>query len=61
MKKLRIVRKRVQNITTLNLPKQLEAELKPLIFKFSSYALLDKRNPNAHFGSSTRVQVRRVS
>ena len=57
MKNLRMVRKRVQNIKTLKLPKQLESELKPMIFKFASYKLLDKRNPNAHFGSSTRVQM----
>ena len=57
MKNLRMVRKRVQNIKTLKLSKQLESELKPMIFKFASYKLLDKRNPNAHFGSSTRVQM----
>ena len=61
MKSLRMVRKRVQGIRTLNLSKKLETELKPMIYKFASYTLLDKRNPNAHFGSSTREQMTKAT
>ena len=57
MKKLRMVHKRVYPIESLKLPQYMLDELKPMIYRFSSYKLLDKREPNAHFGSSTRVQM----
>ena len=54
MKKLRQVRKRVKGLPVLKLSPELEAELAPMIYKFASYVSQDARNPNAHFGYSTR-------
>jgi hypothetical protein len=55
--KLIMVCKKVKNIESLKLPDDIAAELKPLIFKFADYSLLDKRHANAHFGVSTREQM----
>jgi len=57
LSKLVMVTNKVKSIESLKLPVDLMNELKPLIFKFSNYGLLDKRHPNAHFGSSTREQM----
>ena len=60
MKSLRMVRKKVMPINKLismGISKEAVDELHPMIFKFSNYALLDKRNANAHFGYSTREQM----
>lgn len=55
--KLIMVTNKVKGIETLKLPTDMMNELKPLIFKFADYGLLDKRHPNAHFSSSSREQM----
>ena len=55
--KLIQVCKKVKAIETLKLPPDQAAELKPMIFKFSNYSLLDKRHANAHFGVATREEM----
>jgi hypothetical protein len=57
MTKLIMVTNRVKSIETLKLPEDVAKELRPLIFKFAGYEILDKRHPNAHFGYSTREQM----
>ena len=57
---LRLVAKRVAGIDSLfefGITPEQAQELRPLIYKFASYSLLDRRPPNAHFGHATREQM----
>ena len=57
MTQFRLVCKRVAPIETLGMTKELNLQLRPLIYKRAGYALQDKRASNAHFGYSTREQM----
>lgn len=60
MSRLIQVTKRVKPLEYLRIPSELLSELKPMIYKFSSFNLQDKRQANAHFGHSTREQMSRA-
>ncbi len=57
--KLLPVAKRTKSLETLNLHPDLLDELRPLIYKRAAFTLQDKRQPNAHFGTSTREQAQK--